>query len=84
MERERNGFVYTCGSDHTCGPDVRHFAVAGVFDDFGGNVAERAGERMDEFRFVKRGVQGWKMDFDAKFDDDDVTVKIVAAAQMKP
>jgi len=55
--------------------------VADVLDDFGGNVAERAGERMDEFRFVKRGVQGWKTDFDAKVDD--VTVKIVAAAQMK-
>ena len=73
--------MYVCRSDHTCGPDVRDFAVADVLDDFGGNVAERAGERMDEFRFVKRGVQGWKTDFDAKVDD--VTVKIVAAAQMK-
>jgi len=41
MERESNGVVYVCGSDHTCGPDVRGFAVAGIFDDFGGNVAER-------------------------------------------
>ena len=53
-ERQGNGVVRVCRSDHTCGPDVRGFAVAGVFDDFGGNVAERASERMEEFRSVKR------------------------------
>jgi len=30
---------------NTCGPDVDGFSVAGVFDDFGCDVAERPGER---------------------------------------
>jgi len=47
-ERERNELVYACGSDHTYEPDVDGVFVAGVFDDFGGDVAERTGKR-DEF-----------------------------------
>ena len=30
---------------YTCGPDVDGFSVAGVFDDFGCDIAERASER---------------------------------------
>jgi len=30
---------------NTCGPDIDRFSVAGVFDDFGCDVAERPGER---------------------------------------
>ena len=33
--------MYACGSDHTHEPDVGGVFVAGVFDDFGGCVAER-------------------------------------------
>jgi len=33
--------VYTCGSNHTWEPDF----WANAFDDFGGDVAERAGDR---------------------------------------
>jgi len=40
--------VYACGNDHTHEPDVDGVFVASVFDDFGGDVAERTGKR-DEF-----------------------------------
>jgi len=56
--------VYVCGSDHTCRPDVHRFFLAGVLDDFGGDVAKGAGERdergelfigrMEKFCAVKR------------------------------
>ena len=36
--------MYVCGSDDTCGPDVDGFSVASVFENFRGDVAERAGE----------------------------------------
>jgi len=45
---ESNGLLYACGSDDTCGPDVRGFAVAGVFENFGNDVGKGAGEGMVE------------------------------------
>jgi len=54
-------FVYACGSDHTCASDVEGFSVVGIFDDYGGDVAKRAGEgsgllvgKTEEFFSVKR------------------------------
>jgi len=55
-------------SSDTCGPDVDGFSAASVVEDFGGDVAERAGEegelvgRMEEFFSVKDEQRGWEMD----------------------
>jgi len=76
----------------TCGPDVDGFSVPGVFDDFGSNVARRAGERgelfvegVEEFGSIKkmkkqRGGK-WMEDSHAKVDDDNVTVGVLGAVE---
>jgi len=75
-------FVYACGSDHTCAPDVYGFSVAGIFYDSGENIAKRAGKRgellvgrMQNFflceKMSKQGEWKWKV------DDDDVTVGVI-------
>jgi len=63
-EREHRAcisFVYTCGSDHTCAPDVHGFSVAGIFYDSRKSIAKRAGKRGEflagrtqNFFFVRR------------------------------
>ena len=37
--------MYAGGSDHTCQPNVHGFSVAGVLNDFGGDIAKEAGKR---------------------------------------
>jgi len=66
--------------------------VPGVFDDFGSNVARRAGERgelfvegVEEFGSIKkmkkqRGGK-WMEDSHAKVDDDNVTVGVLGAVE---
>ena len=79
-------FVYACGSDHTCAPDVRGFPVAGIFYDSGGNIAKRAGKtgeflagRTQNFSCEKMSKQGeWKW----KVDDEDVTVGVIGCSRI--
>ena len=67
---EPNSLAWAYRSKVTCGPDVNRFSVAGVFDDFGSDVAKRTGERgellvggVEEFGSKKdEGTKGWKMD----------------------
>jgi len=58
------------------------FPIPGVFDDLGGDIAERAGDkdellvgRVGKF-FSVEGGQEWEMDLHAKVDYDDVTVGV--------
>jgi len=66
--------------------------VPGVFDDFGSDVAERAGERgellvgrVEESGSVKKMKESrggkWMGDSHAKVDDDNVTVGVLGAVE---
>jgi len=62
-----------------------------VFDDFGSDVAERAGERGEllvggvEFGFMRKMKEQrdgkWMEDSHAKVNDDDVTVGVLGAVE---
>jgi len=63
------------------------FPIACVFDDPGGDIAERAGDkngllvgRVGKF-FSIEGGQEWEIDLHAKADYDDVTVRVVEATE---
>jgi len=60
-ERAMSLYFVCVWRTNTCGPDVHRFSVAGVFDDFACDVAERPGERgellvggVKEYSSVKR------------------------------
>jgi len=61
--------------------------MTGVFNDFGGSVAERAGEgggflvgKVGEFCFVKNEQED-QGDLHVKVDDDDVTAEVVGVVE---
>ena len=65
----------------------RGFSMTGVFNDFGGSVAERAGEgggllvgKVGEFCFVKNEQED-QGDLHVKVDDDDVTAEVVGVVE---
>ena len=74
-------FVYACGSDHTCAPDVYGFSVTGIFLRLQGKHSQKSWQerllvgRMQNFflceKMSKQGEWKWKV------DDDDVTVGVI-------
>jgi len=75
---------------NTCGPDVDWFSVAGIFEDFGGDVAERAGagggllvKGVEAFWAVEDEHRNgeWTGDVHAKVEDNNVTVRVRGAVE---